>query len=217
MKIALRYTGDDEAMQKRLEATNGVAYFEPVDAREILATPDNEYEVDEDSRKLIGMQFDPTGRMSSTEQKEPQKNADGSEVINIPQLNAADAELQTGLSAEKYGRSQVVKAVPEAAIPTSMMPMTTTGRPLDLEKARSGEGGGSGDPAMGFQQAKQEPTERDKRQEQEKQQQNSGPASEGMTSEEMKAALKAKNVQFPADAKKAELAELVDRHDARKV
>jgi hypothetical protein len=215
MKIALRYTGDDEAMQKRLEATDGIAYFEPIDAREILATPDNEYEVDDESRKLIGMQLDPTGRMRSSE--EPQKNPDGSDVINIPQLNAADAELQTGLSAEKYGRSQVVKAVPEAALPTSMMPMTTTGRPLDLEKARSGESAGSMDPAMGFQQAKQEPTERDKRQEQEKQQQNSGPASEGMTSEEMKAALKAKNVQFPADAKKAELAELVDRHDARKV
>jgi hypothetical protein len=36
-----------------------------------------------------------------------------------------------------------------------------------------------------------------------------------MTTDEMRTALKEKNVQFPADAKKAELAELVDRHNAR--
>jgi len=195
MKIGLRYTGDDEALSKRLEATDGVQYFEPIDAREILSTPDSDYEVDEESRKLIGQQFD------------PRYHGEGEDKINIPQLQSGDAELQTGLSAEKYGRSQVVQAVPDAVSPTAMRPMTTSGRPLNLEQAQSGEVAGSGDPRVGFQQAKVEP----------KQQENDKPASEGMTSEEMKAALRAKNVQFPADAKKAELAELVDRHDARKV
>jgi hypothetical protein len=56
---------------------------------------------------------------------------------------------------------------------------------------------------MGFQQAKEEQKQPQQR------------ASEGMTSDEMREALKAKNVQFPPDAKKAELAELVDRHNAR--
>jgi len=195
MKIGLRYTGDDEALNKKLEATDGVQYFEPIDAREILSTPGQDYEIDEESRKLVGQQFD------------PRYHGEGEDKINIPQLQSGDAELQTGLSAEKYGRSQVVQAVPDAVSPTAMRPMTTSGRPLNLEEAQSGEHAGSGDPRMGFQQAKVE----------ESKQENDKPASEGMTSDEMRAALKAKNVQFPADAKKAELAELVDRHDARKV
>jgi len=189
MKIGLRYTGDDEALSKKLEATDGVQYFEPIDAREVLSTPGSDYEVDEESRKMIGMQFD------------PRLKGEGDDAVNIPQLQSEDAELQTGLSAEKYGRSQVVKAVPNAVSPTAMNPMTTSGRPLDLEQAQSGEVAGSGDPRMGYQQAKQEEQQKSK-------------ASEGMTADEMRAALSAKNVQYPADAKKAELAELVDRHNA---
>jgi len=182
MKIGLRYTGDDEDLQKRLEASDGVQYFEPIDAREILSSPGQDYEIDEESRKLIGMQFDPGAR------------EDG---INIPQLQGEDAELQTGLSAEKYGRSQVVKAVPNAAQPTAMSPQTTSGRPLNIDEVGKDA---PVDPRVGYQQAPET---------------GGAPASEGMTSEEMRTALKAKGVQFPADAKKAELAELVDRHNAR--
>jgi hypothetical protein len=182
MKIGLRYTGDDEALNKKLEATEGVQYFEPIDAREILSSPGQDYEIDEESRKLIGLQFD------------PRLKGEGDDAVNIPQLQGADAELQTGLSAEKYGRSQVVKAVPDVA-PTAMNPMTTSGRPLDIDEV--GKDAPS-DPRAGYQQAKE--TSR---------------ASEGMTTDEMRTALKEKNVQFPADAKKAELAELVDRHNAR--
>lgn len=182
-KIALRYMGDDKAMRQKLEATDGVQYFEPVDAREILATPGNDYEPDEESRKLLGIQFDP--RLKG---------------LNVPQLHGADAELQTGLSAEKYGRSQVVQAVPSGVQPTAFAPMTTTGRPLSLDDAREGAGAGSGDPRMGFQQPQETGDNGGK------------PASEGMTVEQMRDALKSKGVQFPHDAKKAELAELVDRN-----
>lgn len=131
-KIALRYTGSDEAVKRRLEATDGVQYFEPVDAREILATPGNEYEPDEESRKLLGLRFDP--RLKG---------------LSVPQLQGADTELQTGLSHEKYARDQVVKSVPDAMQPTMMRPQTTTGRPLDLDAAREGAGNGQGDPRFG--------------------------------------------------------------------
>jgi hypothetical protein len=191
MKIGLRYTGDDEAMQKKLEASDGVQYFEPIDAREILSSPGQDYEIDEESRKMIGMQFD------------PRLKGEGSDAINIPQLQSEDAELQTGLSAEKYGRSQVVKAVPNAAQPTAMNPLTTSGRPLNIDEVGTQA---AADARMGYQQAPEEGGGS---------QSGGAPASEGMTSEEMRTALKAKGVQFPADAKKAELAELVDRHNAR--
>jgi len=191
MKIGLRYTGDDEALNKKLEATDGVQYFEPIDAREILSSPGQDYEIDEESRKLIGMQFDPRlGNKQSM--RKAGKEGDEEEAINIPQLQGADAELQTGLSAEKYGRSQVVKAVPDAA-PTMMNPVTTSGRPLNIEEVGK-------DAPTDYQKAPQEGGTR---------------ASEGKTSDEMREALKAKGVQFPPDAKKAELAELVDRHNAR--
>jgi len=183
MKIGLRYTGDDEDLQKKLEATDGVQYFEPIDAREILSSPGQDYEIDEESRKLIGQQFD------------PRLHGEGDDAVNIPQLQGADAELQTGLSAEKYGRSQVVKAVPDVA-PTMMRPMTTSGRPLDINEV----GKDAPPDTTSYQKAPES---------------GGAPASEGMTSEEMRTALKAKGVQFPADAKKAELAELVDRHNAR--
>ena len=188
MKIGLRYTGDDEALNKKLEATDGVQYFEPIDAREILSSPGQDYEIDEESRKMIGMQFD------------PRLKGEGDDAINIPQLQSEDAELQTGLSAEKYGRSQVVKAVPNAAQPTAMNPLTTSGRPLNIDEVGTQA---AVDARMGYQTAPETKPS------------GGAPASEGMTSDEMRTALKAKGVQFPADAKKAELAELVDRHNAR--
>lgn len=114
-KIALRYVGSDENMQKQLEATDGVAFMEPVDAREVLASGNEDYEVDEDQKALIGQIYDP-GAMAE---------------LSIPQLQGDDAELMTGLSANKYGRSQVVKAVPDGSVPTASRPQTTTGRRLD--------------------------------------------------------------------------------------
>ena len=177
-QIGLRYTGSDENVKRRLEATNGIQYFEPVDAREILATPDSEYEPDDDSRKLIGLVYDP--RLKG---------------LNIPQLQGADAELQTGLSHEKYGRSQVVKAVPEALQPVAGGPQSTTGRPL----SGAVEGGG----AM----AARMPMTAD----QENEANNGSPLSEGMTRDEIKAELKRRNVAFDNDARKDELAELLDK------
>ena len=176
-KIALRYTGDDEAHKKSLESTGGVMYVEPVDAREILASPGNEYEPDEDSRKLIGIHFDP--RLKG---------------LNVPQLQGENAELQTGLSAEKYGRAQVVKAVPDSSMPTAMRPFTTTGRPLSLDEAREGTAGTQRDD---FEQ--QEPV---------------APLSHGKSKEELKNELRKRDVEFPSNASKDELAELLDSQTA---
>jgi hypothetical protein len=192
-KIALRYTGSDEAMQKRLEATDGIQLFEPVDAREVLATPDCEYEIDEESRKQFGMQYDPRLFSAGGKQGDEVAKPEDEGKVNVPQLHGMDAELQTGLSAEKYGRSQVVKAVPDGSQATATMPMTTMGRSLVLEERRNESAA-----SPQYQQSKEE-----------------SKASEGKTSDEMREALKAKGVQFPPDAKKAELAELVDRHNAR--
>jgi hypothetical protein len=210
-KVALRYKGDDEAMQKRLEGSEGIVLVEPIDAREILASSED-YEIDDESRKMIGMQFDP--RLFGANGKPGDKVAKPEDEgkANVPQLQGDDAELQTGLSAEKYGRSQVVKGVPEGSQPTAMRPMTTMGQSLNLEERREQSAAAAAanppppppPPRMGLQQ--QSPSAQDNK-----------PPSEGMTSEEMREALKAKNVQFPPDAKKAELAELVDRHNARKV
>jgi len=119
-KIAMTYVGDDEKVKKALAATNGVQYMEPVDAREVIASGNKDYEVDEEQRALIGAIFDP-GKMAD---------------VNIPQLQGDNAELMTGLSADKYGRSQVVKAVPDASVPTRHRPMTTTGRPLNRDEVK---------------------------------------------------------------------------------
>lgn len=70
--------------------------FEPVDAREIMATPGTIYTVPSASQREVGLTL------------EPGQGAD----INIPQLQGEDAEMQTGLSVNKYGRSQAVKAEP---------------------------------------------------------------------------------------------------------
>lgn len=182
-KIALRYTGSDEAMQKRLESSDGVQYFEPIDAREILATPGNEYEADEDSRKLLGVYYEPR-----------------TQGLSVPQLQGGDEELQTGLSHEKYGRSQVVKAVPDSMVPTAMRPMTTTGRPLDVDAAREGDGEGGGDARF---------------------QQGDGiggdnaPLSDGMSKDEIKAELQRRGVEFDSRASKDDLAAMLDRQPRR--
>jgi hypothetical protein len=198
-KIALRYTGSDEAMTKRLEATDGIQLVEAIDAREILATPDCEYEIDEESRKQFGMQYDPRLFSAGGKPGDQVAKPEDEGKVNVPQLNGMDAELQTGLSAEKYGRSQVVKAVPDGSQPTATMPMTTMGRSLVMEERRD-EAAAVAEQRRDYQKAPEE---------------NGAPASQGKTVDEMKEALKAKGVQFPPDAKKAELAELVDRHDAR--
>lgn len=150
--------------------------FEPVDAREILATPGTIYEPDDEARKLIGQAFDPR-----------------SQDINVPQLHGDNAELQTGLSIEKYGRAAVVKAVPDGATATAMRPLTTTGRPLSLQEAYDA-------PAPADTTAAAARTAS-----------SAALASEGLTVPELRAALDAKDVAYPTDAKKAELAELLDK------
>lgn len=178
-QIGLRYLGDDENVKRRLQATNGVQYFEPVDAREVLATPGGEYEPDENSRKMIGLLYDP--RLQG---------------LNIPQLQGADAELQTGLSHEKYGRSQVVKAIPEAMQPVVGGPQSTTGRSLDLEQV--GQGGGAQAARMPMTGAEDERNA------------SGAKPSEGLTRDEIVDALRAKNVAFKSDARKDDLADLLD-------
>jgi len=66
--------------------------FEPIDAREILRQEGSIYSPSKVGNELIGQPMDWTA--------------------NFPQLQGDDAELQTGLSVEKYRRDQVVKAVP---------------------------------------------------------------------------------------------------------
>jgi hypothetical protein len=178
-KIALRYTGSDEALMKRLEATEGLQYFEPVDAREVLATPGCEYEVDDESRKLMGAQFQAGSR------------GDG---LNVPQLQGDDQELQTGLSDLKYGRSQVVKAIPDAMMPTTGAAQSTIGRPLDLSQV--GEGGGA-------QAARMTPSSEGG--------DGGAPLSEGMTRQEIAAELTRRNVPHDGAARKDELAQLLDK------
>lgn len=69
--------------------------FEPVDAREILAQKDTIYSVTPEAKDAMGVEHDPL-----------------SKDLNVPQLQGADAEMQTGLSTEKYRRAAVVKAEP---------------------------------------------------------------------------------------------------------
>ena len=76
--------------------------FEPVDAREILDNPDSIYTVPDETREQIGMRMDPNPNPLG---------ADG-EKYSIPNLQGGDAEMQTGLSVDKYARNAVVKAQP---------------------------------------------------------------------------------------------------------
>lgn len=75
--------------------TGNLEEFEPVDAREILSTEGTIYSVAEGSKDEIGLDIGPGGK-----------------DINVPQLQGADVEMNTGLSIEKYGRAAVVKAQP---------------------------------------------------------------------------------------------------------
>jgi hypothetical protein len=75
--------------------TGELESFEPVDVREILATPDTIYSVPDETVAGIG------GPSVATELKEG---------ASAPQLQGGDAEMQTGLSIDKYGREAVVKA-----------------------------------------------------------------------------------------------------------
>lgn len=75
--------------------TGNLEEFEPVDAREILSTEGTIYFVPEDSKDEIGLDIGPGGK-----------------DINVPQLQGADAEMNTGLSIDKYGREAIVKAQP---------------------------------------------------------------------------------------------------------
>lgn len=87
--------------------------FEPVDAREALAVENTIYEVPQGTSEQIGQRLDPN-------------NLEG---VQIAQLQGADAEMQTGLSIDKYQRQAVVKAqVGDPA--TTREPMTTTGVPI---------------------------------------------------------------------------------------
>lgn len=96
--------------------TGKLESFEPVDAREILANADTIYSVPDETIAGIG------GPTVATELKDGE---------SVPQLQGADAEMQTGLSVEKYGREAVVKAqVGDATVTTavtSQNPQTTTG------------------------------------------------------------------------------------------
>jgi len=71
--------------------------FEPVDAKEVLAQEGTIYTVPDQTREQVGMDVGATS---------------GDNKINVPQLQGGDAEMQTGLSIEKYGRAAVVKAQP---------------------------------------------------------------------------------------------------------
>ena len=88
--------------------------FEPVDVREILADPQTIYRVPKGAADSIGKQYD----------------AGTTKGINVPQLQGGDAELQTGLSIEKYGREAVVKAQPGDPMVNKEV-MTTSGRSVE--------------------------------------------------------------------------------------
>jgi hypothetical protein len=76
--------------------TGQLEEFEPVDAREILAQEGTVYSAP-DADEPIG---DPPD-------------------VDIPQHQGDDAEMQTGLSIDKYGRGNVVKATPGVPVAQS--------------------------------------------------------------------------------------------------
>jgi hypothetical protein len=109
--------------------TGEIEQFEPVDAREILQMPHTVYSVPDQGNESMGERFDPTVI---------------NENLNVWQLNGDDAELQTGLSVDKYGRNQVVKAVPVNAELVAEGPQGYEGRlaqvAVDAEAAEGVEG-----------------------------------------------------------------------------
>lgn len=98
----------------KIELLNGetgkIQAFEPIDAKEVLAHEGSVYSVPDETREQIGIDVGP-------------RSGDGK--ISIPQLQGGDAEMQTGLSIEKYSRAAVVKAQP------GRVPTDTQGRPLN--------------------------------------------------------------------------------------
>ena len=202
-KIGLRYTGSDEREVQRLKVTKGVRYFEPVDAREVLATPGAEYEPDEESRAQIGRLYDP--RFMPQQNGKAGKPLDPNDPANIviPQLHGDDAELQTGLSHNKYGRSQVVKAVVDPMMATTHGAQSTIGRPLDLSKV--GEDGAVGGATVGVDGpyvAKQEGRGPDAS--------GAHPSADGMTKQEIQSELDKRGVQYEPSMRKDDLAALLE-------
>ena len=147
--------------------TGKLESFEPVDAREILADENTIYTVPQETTDAIGARMD-LGKM-----------ADGAKV-NVAQLQGDDAEMQTGLSIDKYGRGNVVQAMPGVAGEEQRKQVLTTGgqyrSPTDPTAA--GRPGGT--------------------------------TSDNMTSAQLKSALDAKKIEYPADARKADLQKLFD-------
>jgi len=99
--------------------------FEPVDAKEVLAQEGTIYSVPDQTREQIGMDV---GANS------------GDNKINVPQLQGGDAEMQTGLSIEKYGRAAVVKAQPgKVATDTQNRPIGSASGDLTVGKGPRGK------------------------------------------------------------------------------
>ncbi len=76
--------------------------FEPVDAREVLAGENTVYSVPSETRAEIDREGKEAVPQTTTIQTDEGP-------VNIPQMQG-DPEMQTGLSVEKYGRADIVKA-----------------------------------------------------------------------------------------------------------
>jgi hypothetical protein len=159
--------------------------FEPVDAREVLETPDTIYKVTDESRTLMGAQL----------------GAYVSQGINIPQLQGGDAEMQTGLSVDKYARQAVVKAQP--GTPNIGGAVRNDG-PTVAEYVAAGYSA-SNYPPEGFASR----SSADEFAAAIAAGQGAKP-SDGLTVPELEAALTAKDITIPAGAKKADLQKLLD-------
>lgn len=120
--------------------------FEPVDAREILQQKETIYEVptDDEMAKMgpsrnMGARFvagnpPPAGSMGKSRAEKDQGSMD---MLNVAQLQGDDAEMQTGISADKYFRQDVVKASP-GNVSTEQEDLTKEGAP---QRRRAPEGG----------------------------------------------------------------------------
>jgi hypothetical protein len=86
--------------------TGKVENFEPVDAREILNNPNNDtYEVTDEARTMLGSRVPRPEEIGGRGKKKDEELP-----IDIPNLHGGDEEMQVGLSADKYGRGNVVLA-----------------------------------------------------------------------------------------------------------
>lgn len=161
--------------------------FEPVDAREVLETPDTIYKVTDESRALMGAQL----------------GAYVSQGINIPQLQGGDSEMQTGLSVDKYARQGVVKAQPGTPNTGGAGGLRNDG-PTVAEFVAAGYLASSY-PPEGFASR----SSADEIAAAVAAGQGAKP-SDGLTVPELEAALTAKEITIPAGAKKADLQKLLD-------